>query len=317
MPPKCERDFREPGIDPLAVLNTLRPMRDLLLRAFLATVVCVLACSCMKKKSVATAEKNNSATDAENAAAVASSSPADASPPSGARNVDSAAESNENAPRSVIPGVPVELADSARAYEAWFARHGLDLNDPKMLDADPDGDGASNRDEFMADTNPRDPNSRPGVHPFMRLKEFHEVKIPLLLESIEGETARIKHTDEADGKTESVRAGQTIAGKKVLRVTVRKDIDKHGEPVDLSRVELEDPQSKEKIVLVKDLPSRSASSYAVLVSPDRQTSVNVKQGETFVWPSEPNVTYKVIDLRPEQAVVQQVDTKKLFTFPAQ
>jgi hypothetical protein len=186
-----------------------------------------------------------------------------------------------------------------------------------MLDADPDGDGASNRDEFMADTNPRDPNSRPGVHPFMRLKEFHEVQVPLLLESVEGETARIKHLDGPDGKTESVREGQTINGMKVRRVQVRKETEKHGEPVDLSRVELDDPQSKEKIVLVKDLPTRSASSSAVLASPDRQTTVTVKQGETFVWPSEPNVSYKVIDLRPEQAVIQQIDTKKMFTIPAQ
>ena len=143
------------------------------------------------------------------------------------------------------------------------------------------------------------------------------MKVPLLLESVDGETARIKHVDQPEGKTESVRAGQTIAGMKVTRVTVRKEIDKDGEPVDLSRVELNDSQTSERIVLVKDLPARSASSYAVLMSPDRQTTVTVKQGETFVWPSEPSVSYKVIDLRPEQAVVQQIETKKMFTIPAQ
>jgi hypothetical protein len=295
-------------------------MRNLLLRGLSAAAVCLLAFGCIKKKNAATADEK--AGDEPGAGQTVASSPAagDAAPPAGARNVDSPLESNENAPGSTIPGVPPELADSSRAYETWFAKHGLDLNDPKMLDADPDGDGASNRDEFMADTNPRDPNSRPGVHPFMRLKEFHEVKVPLLLESVEGETARIKHLEEDgsdNGKTESVRAGQTIGGMKVMRVTTRKEIDKHGEPFDLSRVELDDPQSKEKIVLVKDLPTRSTKSYAVLISPDRQTSVSVKQGETFVWPSEPSVTYKVIDLRPEQAVIQQIDTKKMFTIPAQ
>jgi hypothetical protein len=293
-------------------------MRPFLRPAFFLSAVCVLACGCLKKKNATTGEET-AADDPQSAAAnSAPSSPGDtAHSPANARNADSAAESNANAPASTIPGVPPELADSARAYEAWFAKHGLDLNDAKMLDADPDGDGASNRDEFMADTNPRDPNSRPGVHPFMRLKEFHEVQVPLLLESVEGETARIKHLDGPDGKTESVREGQTINGMKVRRVQVRKETDKHGEPVDLSRVELDDPQSKEKIVLVKDLPTRSASSSAVLASPDRQTTVTVKQGETFVWPSEPNVSYKVIDLRPEQAVIQQIDTKKMFTIPAQ
>lgn len=286
------------------------------MRHFFSHVLCVaaialLAAGCGKKRS-ATAD---TAPGAEQ-----STSPSGRKSPRAERTnaaAGSTVRENENGVAATIPDVPQELADSSRSYEAWFAKHGLDLNDPKMLDADPDGDGASNRDEFMADTNPRDPNSRPGVHPFMRLKEFHEVKVPLLLESVEGETARIKHIDEPDGKTESVRAGQTIGGMKVTRVVTRKEIDKHGEPVDMSRVELNDPQTREKVLLVKDMPARSASSYAVLMSPDRQTSVTVKQGETFVWPSEPGVSYKVIDLRPEQAVVQQIETKKMFTIPAQ
>jgi hypothetical protein len=216
-----------------------------------------------------------------------------------------------------LADVPVDLLASDQAYEAWFKKHNLDLTDRTMLDADPDGDGASNRDEFMADTNPRDPNSRPGVHPFIRLKEYHEVKIPLMLESVEGEVARIKHTGEGEAKTETVRAGQTIGGMKVARVVVRREIDKHGEPTDLSRVELDDPSSKERVVLVTNMPSKSAASSAVLVSPDRQTSVTVKQGDVFTWPGEEGKSYKVIDLRAEQAVVQQVETKKMLTIPRQ
>lgn len=52
-------------------------------------------------------------------------------------------------------------ATEQAAYEAWFGKYRLDLNDPKMLDADADGDGASNRDEFLADTNPRNASSHP------------------------------------------------------------------------------------------------------------------------------------------------------------
>ena len=91
-----------------------------------------------------------------------------------------------------LAGLPADLLASDQAYDVWFKKHKLDLADAAMLDADPDGDGASNRDEFMADTNPRDPNSRPGIHRFIRLKEYHEVKIPLMLESVEGESARIR-----------------------------------------------------------------------------------------------------------------------------
>jgi hypothetical protein len=69
--------------------------------------------------------------------------------------------------------------------------------------------------------------------------------------------------------------------------------------------------------LVKDMPAKSATSYAVLTSPDRQTTITVKQGEVFQWPGTPGTSFKVIDLRPEQAVVQQLETKKMFTIPRQ
>ncbi len=213
--------------------------------------------------------------------------------------------------------VPADLLALDNAYEAWFKKYNLDLNDPKMLDADPDGDGASNRDEFLANTNPRDPNSRPGEHAFIRLKEYHEIKVPLLLESVEGETARVKHVGEGETKTETVRAGQTVGGMKVVRVIERHETDKNGEPVDVSRVELDDPSTKEHVLLVKDMPAKSATSYAVLTSPDRQTTITVKQGDVFQWPGNPGGSYKVLDLRPDQAVVQQIETKKMFTIPRQ
>src|SRR5688572_29321173 len=176
-------------------------MRHFFAHAVSVVAVVVLALGCGKKKREMTETEPGVA---ESATSTGPENRAAGQGTSGEATV----ASGENSSDAAIPGVPQELADSSRSYEAWFARHGLNLNDPQMLDADPDADGANNRDEFMADTNPRDPNSRPGVHPFMRLKEFHEVKIPLLLESVEGETARIKHVDSPDGKTETVRAGQ-------------------------------------------------------------------------------------------------------------
>jgi hypothetical protein len=213
-----------------------------------------------------------------------------------------------------LPGIPPELLASDRAYEAWFKKYDLDLSDPKMLDADPDGDGASNRDEFVADTNPRDPNSRPGIHKTMRLEQYTEVRVPLLLESVEGDRARIKHLDGAQG-TEMVTPGQMINGMKVERVVSRHETDKEGLPVDLSRVTLEDGTTKEKVVLVKDMPAKTAASFAILVSADRQHTLKVHEGEVFNWPEEQGISYKVIDLRADQVVVQQVNNKQMWTIP--
>ena len=163
-----------------------------------------------------------------------------------------------------VPGVPAELLASDKAYEAWFKKHGLDLNEPKMLDADPDSDGFTNREEFLADTDPKDANARPGVHKVMRLKAYHEVRVPLLLESVEGQMARIRQEAGGETKLETVTVGQMVGGLKVSRVAARRVTDKGGHPADLSRVELEDLATREKVVLVKDLPAKSSASYADL-----------------------------------------------------
>ena len=92
-----------------------------------------------------------------------------------------------------------------------------------------------------------------------------------------------------------------------------RDVDKGGNPVDRSVVMVEDSASREKLTLVKDMPARTSASYAVLTSPDGSTTVKVKQGETFKWPGDDSASYTVIDLREDQVVLQQVETKKMWT----
>jgi hypothetical protein len=213
---------------------------------------------------------------------------------------------------SAVPGVPDDLIASDKAYEAWFKKHGLDLSDPKMLDADLDSDGFTNREEFLGDTDPRNANSRPGVHKVMRLKAYHEVRVPLLLEAVEGHMARIKHEGGGETKWETVGVGQMVGGLKVLKVSARRLTDKGGHPADLSRVELENLATREKVVLVKDLPARSSASYAVLTS-EKGEAVKVRQGEQFSWPEEPSLAYVVIDLRADQVIVQEIGSKQVWT----
>ncbi|MDB6154092.1 MAG: hypothetical protein JWL90_2545 [Chthoniobacteraceae bacterium] len=212
-------------------------------------------------------------------------------------------------------GVPDKLLVNDQAYDAWFKKHRLDLNDPKMLDRDTDGDGATNREEFVADTDPRDPKSRPGIHKVIRLKEYSEVRVPLILESVAGRTAKIKRTDEGgDSKFDSVTVGQSVGGMRVEKILVRHETDKNGQAVDLSRVDLEDPATKAKVVLVKDMPARSAASYAVLTAGSGVT-MKVHQGDVFNWPAQNGTAYQVIDLRADQVVIQEVETQRVWTIP--
>ena len=212
-----------------------------------------------------------------------------------------------------VPALPPE-----EGYEAWFKKHNLDLQDPQMLDADTDADGFTNRDEFMADTDPRDANSRPGIHNQMRLKQYTEVRLPVILEAVSGDSARVRRLDGQE-RTESVRPGQTIKGLhwKVERVQTKLDVDKNGEPVDLSSLTLTDTDTNERTILMKNLPTRTGDSFAELTSADGAKSVKVKQGDTFKWPDESGAAFKVIDLRADQIVVQEVATRKMWTIPKQ
>jgi hypothetical protein len=225
-------------------------------------------------------------------------------------------------PPGVQPGnATAELAPAEKTsnadFEAWFRKYGLDLNDEKMLDADPDQDGFSNREEFLADTDPTDPNSRPGVSKTMRVKDYTEVTLPFVLRGVEGSTATVEFTADGTGKREKVKAGDTIRGTnlRVDRVTYGTDTDKDGGKVDMSQVILTDGETQDRIVAVKDLPTRTSASYATLTDPEGKTSIKVREGDVFRWPAEPDASYKVIDLRSEQVVVKDEKSGKTVTIP--
>ncbi len=205
-------------------------------------------------------------------------------------------------------------APERSAYEAWFQKYHLDLNDPKMLDADADGDGVSNRDEFLADTNPRNALSHPptaAAPPPLRFTEYHEGKLPLVLEAVRGGKAVIKNGD----LRETVVVGDRMRGLplRVTKITDRKTSDKEGEATDRSQVLLEDTATKETVTLVKDLPAKTTATHAVLASADGKTSVKVRAGEVFSLPGDPGTTYRVLDIAPDEVLVQQQDTRKTWT----
>ncbi|MEQ1862976.1 MAG: Amuc_1099 family pilus-like system protein [Chthoniobacteraceae bacterium] len=220
------------------------------------------------------------------------------------------------APEAKVAALPDETKTNVD-FESWFKKYNLDLNDPKMLDADADGDGFSNRDEFLADSNPLDPNVRPGIHATIRLKEYTEVRLPFVLRDVQGEVATIEFNADGTGTREKVRKGDTIKGTKlkVERVEIRTDSDKNGEKVDMSNVALTDADTNDRVVALKDMPTRTSASFATLVSADGKDSIKVREGENFSWPAEPGSNYKVIDLRIDQVVVKEEATGKTLTIP--
>jgi hypothetical protein len=289
----------------------------------LAAVVALSACS--KSDEATSAAQVQNAPPTEPAAAVQDSpqvavAPVVAeTPPVGG----DAAPAAELPPVAAGPssGAGMErFASEEKAFADWCKRYFLDPKDPTMLDGDNDGDGFANREEFVGDSDPLNPNSRPGVHGGMRLQAYNEVRLPVVLDEVKGDKAFLKQLEGGEEKPEVVKAGDTIRGMKVGRVITRRETDKTGQPVDVSRVTLEDENTKERVTLVKGMPARTAATHAVLVSPDGNTSITVKQGETFEWPGakgQPGTHYTVVDMSNDQVVVQQVENGKMWTIPKQ
>ncbi len=85
---------------------------------------------------------------------------------------------------------------------------------------------------------------------------------------------------------------------------------------DVSQLTVVNESTGEETTLVRNLPARTGSTTAVLVSEtDPSQIVTVRQGQEFEFPGEPGKTYLVIDMRETQIIVRDVDTGETWTIP--
>lgn len=208
----------------------------------------------------------------------------------------------------------VGLSPTDRAkYEAWFKRHNM-TSEPEVMDQDADGDGYSNREEFLADTNPRDAKSMPGVMETAAVKAVNEVTVPMILREVKGDKARVQRTDT--GTEEELTEGARPKGLPYKVTTVKHAVkaDKHGVYTDVSNVSLENTETKETVVLIRDLPARSSETHAVVVGPNGEEK-KVHLDETVEIPGMAGRQFKVIELRPDQVIVEEIGTKRALSIP--
>jgi len=207
------------------------------------------------------------------------------------------------------------LSDDENAkFEAWCRKHGLDPKDPAMLDADTDGDGFSNREEYIAGTNPRDPHSMPGMIEGVAMKELKDVRVPVILRAVKEGKARVERLDVPG--VEEWEQGTTVKGLPYRVTAVKQEVkaDKHGVFSDVSQVPLENSDTKESVVLIRDLPARSSETHAILVGPDG-TEQKVRLDEIIELPGQKDKKFKVLELRPEQVVIEEMATRRPLTIP--
>lgn len=204
--------------------------------------------------------------------------------------------------------------DETAKFEAWCRKYGLDPKDPAMLDADPDRDGYPNREEYIAGTNPLDPHSMPGMLDGVVLKEMKEVSVPLMLREVKGGRARVERLDTPG--TEEWEQGTVVKGLPYRVVSVKQEVkaDKHGVFSDVSQMTLENTDTKESVVLIRDLPARSSETHAVLKVADGSEQ-KVRVDEVIELPGQKGKKFKVLELRPEQVVIEELGTRRPLTIP--
>jgi Bacterial TSP3 repeat len=204
--------------------------------------------------------------------------------------------------------------DENAKFEAWCKRHGLDSKDPAMLDADTDGDGFSNREEYIAGTNPRDPLSMPGMLDGVVMKELKDVRVPVILRAVKEGKARVERLD-APGM-EEWEQGTVVKGLPYRVTAVKQEVkaDKHGVFSDVSQVTLENAETKESVVLIRDLPARSSETHAILKGADGSEQ-KVRVDDVIELPGQKGKQFKVLELRPEQVVIEEMGTRRPLTIP--
>jgi hypothetical protein len=205
-----------------------------------------------------------------------------------------------------------EMTNETAKFEAWCKKYGFDPKDPAMLDADADGDGYSNREEYLAGTNPRDPRSVPGMLEGVVLKELKEVRVPVLLREVNGGKARVERLDTPG--MEEWEQGTEVKGLPYRVTAVKKEVkaDKHGVFSDVSQMTLENTETKESVVLIRDLPSRTSETHAILVGPGGAEQ-KIHVDEIIELPGQKGKRFKVIELRPEQVVIEELGTRTPLT----
>lgn len=188
----------------------------------------------------------------------------------------------------------------------WFDQFGLPIADADVLEQDGDGDGFNNLEEWQGHTDPTDKASHPNYLTKLKLKSFKEEPFRLVFASRTGNTFGI-NTIDLEQPTQFLKVGDTIAGTQ-FRILVFKEkykLDRYGTRLDVSELVLENMDTFDRLVLVKEQVATSPSSLATFVySWKERREFTVKKGDEFSLPPLTQIKYKLSDVQPNRAVLE-------------
>ncbi|HVV73203.1 MAG TPA: Amuc_1099 family pilus-like system protein, partial [Verrucomicrobiae bacterium] len=175
----------------------------------------------------------------------------------------------------------------------WLMKNNLDITDPQVLTKDADGDGYSNLEEFLMQTDPTDPNSHPPYITKLFLEKY--IKIPFRLEFMEqpDDTTYEINALDAGQPTQFLKMGDLIAGTKYKLVKFEKKSAPGPDDMvnDVSELTIEHTETGKQIILVKGKVTDDPDSYAQFrYLWKKNTPIKVKLQGTFTLDPETDIT---------------------------
>ena len=193
----------------------------------------------------------------------------------------------------------------------WLDQFGLPIAEADVLSQDADADGYTNLEEWQGRTNPTDKNSHPPFISRLRMTALKREPFRLVFASKTGDTFTITTTDLKE-PTQFLQIGDPIGGTQFKIVSYEQKSQPNpatGGELDVSELTLEDAGTKERLKLVKEQVMISPQTVATFVyqGGDRK-EFTVKKDEEFRLPVDPSISYKLVDVQPDKAVI--VNTTK-------
>lgn len=195
----------------------------------------------------------------------------------------------------------------------WWIKNGFKehILEADLLEQDPDKDGFSNLDEYLGKTDPTDPNSHPAYVSKLRLKQYIKVPFRLKFEADAGDGSYQIRTLDVRQPTVYVKVGEVIPNTKfkVEKFEKKSTLSPAtGEEKDVSELTVQHVTSGISTPLVIDVVTDIPDQFARFAFLWDHTEFTVKKGEKFALKPEPNILFKLIDIRDNEAVINSAKT---------
>jgi hypothetical protein len=201
----------------------------------------------------------------------------------------------------------------------WITKYHLDLMDANVINEDPDSDGFSNKEEFLAGTDPTDKNSHPPYTDKLCLEKFISVPFRLIFNGRPDEHTFQIDTVDIQQPTQILQMGETIDKTKYKIVKFEEkhkpDPDSGGDK-DISELTVENSDTGKKVVLVLGQTVNDPDSYARFRYFWKGSKpFPVKKDASFTIDPETDVTYKLIDINENGATIVNLKTNQEIKIP--